>query len=110
MSKWSALAMVFGLALTPNVYAAYSQDVGKIAELYVNDSGNIAVRLDGGFPNAIAAGQCSIGYGWAGRVAANSTLKAALLAAKSTGSSVTITTLGCETGSDWLKILDVYIK
>lgn len=90
-------------------HAGYSQDSGRISQLWTNTDGAIAIMLDNGFPNAMAAKQCTTSDGnYAGIVTADPIFKAALLMAKSKGSTVTVTTQGCEGG--WFKILDVYVK
>jgi len=96
--SWSAVAQ-----------AGYSQDSGQITDLFASQTGAIAIRLSNGYKNAIAEGQCPAGDGtWAGLVAPNSSIKAAIILAKGQNSTVVITTLGCEGG--WLKIMDMYVK
>lgn len=104
---WVVIAA--GVMLSVTAHAGWSQDSGRVVQLYANANGAIAVQLDGGFPNSIAAGQCtSSDGGWAGLATPNPSVRAALVLAKATGSPVVITTEGCEGG--WLKILDVYVK
>jgi len=89
--------------------AGYSQDSGIITQIFVTPEGAIALNLDTGSPNPKAAGQCAAGDGhWAGIATANPVFKATLLTAKSAGSQVFLTTLGCEGG--WFKIMDMYVK
>ena len=108
MNKRLALLSIC-VTLCIAAHAGYSQDSGRITQLFTNTDGAIGVMLDNGFPNAIAARQCSTSDGnYAGIVTADPIFKAALLMAKSKGSTVTITTQGCEGG--WLKIQDVYIR
>jgi hypothetical protein len=90
-------------------YAA-SNDRGVIAELYTDDAGHLAVKLQGGFPNSAAASECPTYNGWAGVGTVNSILKATLLAAKISQSPVLLSISGCEEGGAWLKITDVYIQ
>ena len=98
-----------GAAFSIAAQAGYSQDSGRVVELFTNAAGAIAVRLDNGYPNSVAARQCSSSDGvWAGSATPNPTLTAALFLAKAKGSSVTITTEGCEGG--WLKVVDIYVK
>lgn len=108
------VVMLSGFMISQDAYGAYSQDSGKITELYANDSGGIAIHLENGFPNALSSAQCpsvsSNGSWWAGNLTAKSSLKAALMTAKAIGSNVVITINGCEAGGAWLKILDVYIR
>ncbi|MCX7110903.1 MAG: hypothetical protein NTX45_12395 [Proteobacteria bacterium] len=112
MNRFFSVFLVAGALFASTAYcASYTQDFGRISNLYTNPDGAIAVHLDTGYPNAIAAGQCSTSSGyWAGLAASNSSLKAALFLAKATGSKVAITIQGCEVGGSWLKILDVYIN
>ncbi|MCS0584346.1 hypothetical protein NX784_22400 [Massilia pinisoli] len=66
--SWSVMAQV-----------GYSQDAGQIAELFAGQNGSIAIRVSNGYKNAIAAGQCPSSDGtWAGLVASNSSIKAAI--------------------------------
>jgi hypothetical protein len=100
----------FQLAGIAQVHAGYAQDSGKIVELYANDQGSIAIRLDGGFPNSVSSSQCPTSNGWAGNGTANNSLKAALMTAKATGSNVLLTTQGCDAGGAWLKVVDIYVR
>ena len=100
-----AILMAFSL----NAFAV-SQDSGKIAKLYVDESGNIAVILDMGFPNAVQDGQCVTGNGFAGTTTAAVELKSVLLAAKASGANVIIDTLGCDAGGAWLKVKAIYVE
>jgi hypothetical protein len=105
------IAAFVGMILSWSVMAqaGYSQDSGQIAELFTSQSGAIAIRLSSGYKNAIAAGQCASSDGtWAGLIAPNSSIKAAIMLAKAQNSTVVITTSGCEGG--WLKIMDMYVK
>ena len=84
-----------------------------ISQLYTDSSGNLAVKLEGGFPNSVAANECSTanGNGWAGvATTADSGIKAALLAAKTSQSPVSLSITGCEAGGARLKITAVYVK
>jgi len=107
--KKSLTLLLTCATLSIAAHAGYSQDSGRITQLFTNTDRAIGVTLDNGFPNAIAAKQCPTTDGnYAGFVTADPIFKAALLIAKSKGSTVTITTQGCEGG--WFKILDVYVK
>ena len=90
------------------IAADYSQDTGIITKLYASAYGGIAVQIDTGFVDAITDNQCPTNNGWAGNNSADSVLKSAILAAKTTGEPITITTLGCDGG--WIKIVDVYLE
>lgn len=107
--KKQSLLFVVALTLCMVARADYSQDSGRITQLFTNSEGAVAVTLDGGFSSANAAKQCPNGDGnWAGVITANPILKATLLMAKSNGSVVVVTTSGCEAG--WLKIIDMFVK
>ncbi len=102
------------LCLVPTILNAqtYSQDSGTITSMYVSQAGSVAVKLDGGFPNASSQNQCATANtnGWSGNSSADPVLKSALLAAKSSKQPVVVTTLGCEGGGTWYKIIDIYIN
>lgn len=85
-------------------------DTGVISSLYADTTGNVAIKLDKGFPNSIAAGACSTHNGWAGVPASDTVLKAVLLSAKASQSPVTLSISGCEAGGAWLKINGVYVQ
>ena len=112
--KTKLLLMFLSVAVLLSSFAyavSYSFDTGKITTLFASQSGSIAITLDGGFPNATAASQCpTSSNGWAGNAQPSNTLKAALMMAKATNATVTITTQGCEGNGGWLKIIDMYIK
>ncbi|MCP5078168.1 MAG: hypothetical protein GY951_08960 [Psychromonas sp.] len=93
-----------------NVALASSSDSGVIKQLYVSSSGNIAVKLINGFPNSVAASECSTYNGWAGSTTADPALKSVLLAAKATGSNVSLVISGCDANNSWLKVHAVYVK
>lgn len=103
---WFAFPFNAGAATTP-----YSLDVGQIGTFHSSSAGNVAIILTGGFPNAVATGQCTSSNGFAGFVhtTSNSSLKATLLAAKMTGSNVQVVIAGCEQGGAWWKIIEVYV-
>lgn len=90
----------------------YSQDTGKVSELYVSSSGSFAIKLDGGFVQADADNQCSTvgSTGWAGHAAADPLLKSAVLTAKTSGQTVTVTIQGCEASGGWFKLMDLYVQ
>ncbi len=85
---------------------AGTSEAGIISELYVNDLGHIAVKLQGGFPNAEK--ECPEHNGWAGNSSADPALKSALLAAKTTGATVSLSIYGCDGG--WLKVRGIYVR
>lgn len=111
MFRQSAIFLsLIGVCFCAPGYAGWTQDIGIITNLYVSDYNSMAIHLDKGFPKAIAAKQCpsSDGY-WAGGMT-DKTLKAALLMAKATKASITVTIEGCAVGGGWLKITDVYFQ
>ena len=61
---------------------AGSDDTGTVVELFTTPTRGIAIHLSNGFPNALAAGECTMSNGWAGHLTADPVLKAALLSAK----------------------------
>lgn len=102
--------MLAGMVLSGTALAGTSQDSGHITELYTSSTGSIAILLDGGFPNSVAAGQCTTANGFAGNTTADNALKATLMTAKATGATVLVSTSGCDASGYWLKITEVYIK
>jgi len=89
--------------------SAWIQDTGVITEMYVSASGSVAVKLTGGFPNAVADGQCPSYNGWAGVASTvDPNMKASLLMAKISESPVVLTISGCQ--GAWMKIVDMYVK
>lgn len=99
------------VAPAANVFsaAAYTQDTGTISQVYVSAAGTLSVRLDGGFPNAVADGQCPGNNGWAGVLSTvDANIKSSLLMAKISGDRVVVTISGCQ--GAWFKIVDVYVK
>ncbi|HET9867140.1 MAG TPA: hypothetical protein VFQ06_07610 [Nitrospira sp.] len=87
---------------------AASTEEGRITTLYTDNAGNIAVQLDTGFPNSTT--ECITYNGWAGIVAANANVAAALVSAKANNSTVLITISRCTHGGSWLSITGVYVK
>ena len=85
-------------------------DAGIISTLYADRTGNLAVKLDNGFPNSVAAGECSTFNGWAGVPAGNTELKAVLLSAKASQSPVRLSISGCEAGGAWLRVNGAYVE
>lgn len=89
---------------------AGTADVGVISELYVDDSGGMAIKLNNGFPKSIASNECTTNNGWAGVTSDAPELKSALLAAKATQSTITVGLYGCTSNGSWLKIKTLYVK
>jgi len=104
MKHFGGALMLFFSALS----YGYSSDTGKVTRVFVNPAGAIAVQIEGGFQHAVADEQCVSNNGWAGHGNADSVLKSAILAAKASGQSITVTTEGCNGG--WFKIKDLYIN
>lgn len=90
--------------------AAPTEDNGKISDLYTHEDGAIAIKLDNGFPNALAAKHCPTNTSWAGTTSASNSLKAALITAKALRSSVKVTINGCVKLNTWMKLIDLYIQ
>jgi hypothetical protein len=100
--------LLFGLISSSSLAAS---DVGVITEFYTDDTGNVAVKLAGGFPNSEAANECATFNGRAGiSSTANPALKAALLASKSSQASVSLSIAGCALGGAWLRITAIYVQ
>ncbi len=91
-------------------HAGASSDTGVLTMFYVDASGSVAIQLDGGFPGAVAAGQCATYNGAAGNTTADPALKATLLTAKATGQTIQIITQGCDAGGAWLKVVAAYLR
>ena len=92
------------------ICAAGTEDIGTVVELFTTPTGGIAIHLSNGFPNAVAAGECTTSNGWAGHLTADPVLKAALLSAKATGQTVRVAISGCEGSGAWWKIEAVYLE
>ena len=85
---------------------AYSQDTGKIGTIYTLPDGGMSFTMVGGFANAISTGQCPSNIGFAGTASMSNVFKAALMTAKGSDLSVTVTISGCE--GSWFHIVDIY--
>lgn len=107
--KMKSVLLVTALMSVSATGHAASEDVGTIGDLYTNPAGAIAIRLSNGFQNAISAGECATSNGYAGLMAADPVIKAALLTAKAGGQSVRVIISGCESSGAWWKISAVYI-
>ena len=84
--------------------SAYTQVSGTIEEIYVNETGAVAIKLDEGFTQQ-AINECATFNGYAGNRTADPALKSLLLAAYSSKSRVKLGVNGCD--GNWLKITDV---
>lgn len=109
MRRWMALSVAFLMCGSALAVPPWSSDTGKITTLFTTTAGTMAVMLDGGYPNALADGQCPVANGFAGFLTADPAIKSALLAAKASGSSITIITVGCAGGSSWYGLSQVYV-
>lgn len=100
-----AIFCLSGISLS----ASASQDIGKISTIFVSTSGDIAITLTGGFPNATESNQC-FGYKeYAGIPAsADPAFKSTLLAAKAAQQTVRVIISGCQGG--WFKIVGIYVE
>ena len=101
------ILVIMTLVVSFSCYAA--TDTGVISQLYVDQNGNVGLQLDNGFPNAVSAGDCPSNNGFAGITVSNNILKSALLSAKATQSSVTLSFSGCTNNGNWLNVFSVYV-
>src|SRR4051812_20798986 len=95
------------VTLIPAMAQTATQDTGKIVQLYTSPSESVAIRLDGGFPNAVRSFTGCQSAVWAGFVGSKSAMTAALLSAQASGGQVTIAINGCL--GAWFNILDIYV-
>lgn len=91
---------------------AITYDTGKVLEVYTQYDGMMAVKLEGGVPNANAVNSCghtsANGPQWAGvESSAHDSIRSALLAAKTTDTSVNLVVNGECMGTK-VKIFAVY--
>lgn len=100
-----SVVIVLAVLSSASVFA-YSQDTGKIATIYTSPDGVMSFTMVGGFPNAVSTNQCPGNNGWAGNSTASNVLKAALMTAKGSDLSITVTVSGCD--GSWFRILDIY--
>jgi hypothetical protein len=103
--------LILAICLIPLKSFAYTQDSGKITNIFVSPTGSIAFKVNNGregIPNAVAVYSCSSGGGWIGHNSADPVLKSAVLAAKAANMDIVITIEGCE--GDWFKVKDMYIN
>lgn len=114
LSYFFKFISLFLLFLSEGCFSAYSQDSGMVAKFYSSVYGATAIQLSGGYANAVSTNQCPTANssGWAAiGASAPASMKAALLAAKVTGASVTVTIVGCSAdSSSWFNIVDVYLN
>lgn len=106
MKKWTVL-----LLFLPFLSVAYTQDTGKITDIFVSQNGSLAIKINSGkqgIPNAAKKFNCTSGSGWVGLSNPHSIIVSAIMTAKTTKEEVVVTIDGCEGG--WFKIKDMYIK
>ena len=110
--KFASALIILVLGFGDVSAATYTQDTGKIKNLYVSASGNIAIQLDNGFPNAASGGQCTTANlnSFGGNAIADPVFKSTLLAARAAQQTLTVTVQGCEANGAWFKIIDVYVN
>ena len=83
---------------------------GTVIELFANETGSIAVRLNTHNDyHGSAKAACPSYNGWVGNVNADPVLKSALLAAKAAQTPIRISVRGCEAGGAWAKAASVYM-
>ena len=103
------IGSLFFLMISAQAVAA--GDTGKVVEYYAHPDGHVAIRLDGGLPGANAVNNCgTTANQWAGvDPTVDPSMKAALLTAKASGSTVLLVTLGRCVGG-WIKIEAMHIR
>ena len=103
--------LTFLLFFLPFFSVAFTQDTGKITDIFVSQNGSLAIKVNGGrqgIPNATKKFNCTSGGGWVGLSNPHSIIVSAIMTAKTTKEEVVVTIGGCEGG--WFKIKDMYIK
>jgi len=98
------------LMLVSGFTLAASGDTGIISELYVDNTGAVAIKLKDGFTNSVNGQECTTNNGWAGVTIDAPELKSALLAAKATNSTVTLSISGCTANGAWFNLRAAYVK
>ncbi len=103
-------AILFVLFLSTNSYA-YTQDSGKITNMFVTPTGTLGFKVGGGkqgIPKAASEYQCTSGGGWIGNSDMDATMKSVIIAAKMAGNNVTVTIQDCN--GTWFKLKDLYVN
>ncbi len=108
MKKLRLWILLSSLFISHNIWAEHSFDTGQVARIYATPQGAIALKLNGGFPNAIKTDQCPINNGWAGLNTSEPVLQSVIIAAKSSGQPLTVSIKGCE--GKWFKIREIYMN
>ena len=107
--KKATITLIF-LLFSSNSYAKNFEISGKVIELYANETGSIAVRLNTHNEyHSSAKAACPSYNGWTGNINADPILKSALLAAKASQTTVRISVRGCDAGGAWAKAASVYM-
>ena len=83
---------------------SYTRQAAKISEFYVRDNGDIAIKLQGGFSDAVKQ-ECPSNNGYAGIRDSEPLIKSFILAQYAANREVHIGVSGCS--GAWLRILDV---
>jgi hypothetical protein len=96
------------LTLVANFSFATSYQSGVISVVYVDNLGHVGIQMQSGFDTATSA-ECP-GASFAGNQVSSKEMTAALLAAKTSKSSVTIVTSGCDTPGGWIKLFGLYMQ
>jgi hypothetical protein len=102
--------ILLSMALLSGLTHAAAGDTGVISELYVDNTGAVAIKLKEGFTNSVNGEECTTSNGWAGVTIDAPELKSALLAAKATNSTVTVIIDGCAANGAWFKLRAAYVK
>ena len=95
--RWVLAGLIFFACSS----SAYEQQTARIDEIYFHENGSIALKLDGGFSDAMKA-ECESFNGYAGSRTADDILKAFLLAQYAAEKEVKLGVDGCD--GAWLKI------
>lgn len=105
------LCAVMLLLLSEHSFANANFEIsGKVIELYANETGSIAVRLNTHNEyHSSAKAACPSYNGWTGNINADPILKSVLLTAKASQTTIRISVRGCEAGGAWAKAASVYM-
>jgi hypothetical protein len=100
------LVFLLVILVSPHCFAA-GHAAGTLKELFVSDSGSIALKLNEGFDPALINSECPTYNGFAGHSSPDPALKSALLAAFAANQNVKLCISGCN--GSWLKVTCVYV-
>jgi hypothetical protein len=101
-----SFACDMGILISPYSFAA-GQAGGTLKEIFVNEVGAIALRLNEGFDSALVSSKCPTTNGFTGHSNPDPALKSALLAAFAANQKVRLCINGCN--GSWLKVTCVYV-